>query len=122
MRERCMQPFMRFLLITIIFASCVNSTNSPLSNPKISTEKLDTIKTTAFSVTTKPEIFETAFFQGTIAKMDSSEIGFYSVNIGKLNIESGKLIACDPIVMRDAKPFVQNFPIGQFPVQLAVAK
>ena len=119
--------FMKFLLIAIFLVFCNNQSNtndstSQLINPKVSTEKLDTLKNATYPITTRPEIFETAFFQGTAAKMDTFNIRFYSVNIGKLNVESGKLIACDPIVMHDAKPFSQTFPVGQFPVQLAIAK
>jgi hypothetical protein len=73
-------------------------------------------------VKAKPEVFETAFFEGTQADVNAFHLNFYSVNIGKINIESGKLIASDPIVMRDMQPFTQNFPIGQFPVHLAIAK
>jgi hypothetical protein len=38
-----------------------------------------------------------------------------------INIESGKIIACDPIVMGAARPFSQKFPVGIFPVQLSIA-
>ena len=119
--------FMRPLLITMALVSCIhvtctNDSTPKTINPKVSTEKLDTIKNTGYSITAKPEIFEKAFFQGTEAKMDSFNIEFYSANIGKLNVESGRLIACDPIVMHDAKPFLQVFPVGLFPVQLAIAK
>ena len=120
--------FMRLLfIILLVSVSCNSVTNtndsaSEASAPKIATEKLDTAKNTVYPVTARPEIFETAFFQGTEAKMDTFKIRFYSVNIGKLNVESGKLIACDPIVMHDAKPFLHVFPIGLFPVQLAIAK
>jgi hypothetical protein len=44
------------------------------------------------------------------------------VEIGKLKVESGKLIACDPIVLKDAHPFTQTFPVGEFPVQLSIAQ
>ena len=75
-----------------------------------------------YKVQVLPKIFETAFFEGTTMTQDSLKIRFYSVDIGMLNVESGKLIACDPIVMNDAKPFVQTFPSGKFPVQLSIAK
>jgi hypothetical protein len=93
-----------------------------LTVPEVSEERLDTVKIQSHPVTTRPEIFETAFFEGTYAKIDTADVRFYTVSIGELKIESGKVIACDPIVMHDAEPFVQNFPIGQFPVQLSIAK
>lgn len=89
--------------------------------PVISNEKLDTLKQKAYYVEAKPIIFETAFFKGTITNIDTLLTRLYTINIGDIQVESGKLIACDPIVMRDAKPFSANFPIGHFPVQLALA-
>jgi len=69
-----------------------------------------------------PSIFESAYFEHARTREDSTDIFFYAVSIGNLHIESGKIIACDPIVMQDAHPFVQRFPTGEFPVQLAIAK
>lgn len=118
---------MRNLIIGLLFLSCNNlskENNVLAQSPRsdVSTEKLDTLKITRNAMTTKPEIFETAFFEGTQVNVDTIHLQFYSVDIGKINIESGKIIACDPIIMRDMKPFVQAFPIGQFPVHLAIAK
>lgn len=76
----------------------------------------------AYKVKTFPSIFERAFFKGTKNIEDSMELEFYSVDIGMIQIESGKIIACDPIVMGDMRPFVQIFPMGKFPVQLAIAR
>jgi len=122
-----MRFFIKSLMISLLFVSCNNSTQfnrliAGSNGPRISTEKLDTVKTKPYLVFAKPDVFERAFFPGTHLNMDSFRIDFYSVDIGKINIESGKIIACDPIVMQDAKPFTQLFPIGQFPVQLAIAK
>lgn len=75
-----------------------------------------------YNAQTTPAIFETAFFKNTVVKEDSFNLTFYSVDIGNIKVESGKLIACDPIVMKDGVAFTQTFPIGQFPVQLAIAK
>jgi len=122
-----MHPFITPLLIGLLFISCKNVSrrvdlNEQSLHPKISTEKLDTVKGKSYVVLTKPEIFETSFFEGAKTMTDTDPISFYSVNIGKINSQSGKLIACDPIVMHDAQPFSQTFPVGQFPVQLAIAK
>jgi hypothetical protein len=120
---------MRLLLIVLLFISCNNfsgekylSADGTTTEKLISLQKLDTVKIIPFSVTSKPAIFETAYFAGTQAKMDTFPISFYAVNIGKINIESGKVIAGDPIVIHDAKPYAHEFPVGQFPVQLAIAK
>ena len=71
---------------------------------------------------TYPTIFETAFSEGTSLRQSKLSITFYSVAIGMIRIESGKIIACDPIVMDAARPFTQLFPVGSFPVQLSIAK
>lgn len=114
---------MKHLLILITFISCKDSSReNVVATQRLATEKLDTLKTKSKPVTSEPGIFETAFYYGTTAKIDTIPISFYAVNIGKIKISSGKIIACDPIVMHDATPFTQTFPIGQFPVQLAIAK
>lgn len=117
---------MRTLLIAIFFISCTDFSGNKLvvaqNNMHGAGEHVDTANTKMYIVTIKPEIFESAFFPETKAKMDTFSISFYPVDIGQINIESGKVIACDPIVMRDAEPFVQTFPTGRFPVQLAIAK
>lgn len=69
-----------------------------------------------------PKIFETAYLKDTQVPMDNVNLVFYPFNIGSLKIKSGKIIACDPIVMKDGIAFTQTFPIGEFPVQLSIAK
>jgi hypothetical protein len=79
-------------------------------------------KVLPYEVHAIPQIFETAYFEGTKTTQDSVNVEFYSIDIGNIQIESGKIIACDPIVMKDAAAFAQTFPTGQFPVQLAIAR
>jgi hypothetical protein len=74
-----------------------------------------------YKTTALPTIFETAFFQLSSVMQDSMKFIFCAVDIGKLNSETGRIIACAGPVIYDVKPFVQQFPIGQFPVQLSVA-
>jgi Protein of unknown function (DUF4241) len=68
-----------------------------------------------------PAIFETAFFLLSSYKQDTTTFYFVAIDMGNLNCETGRLIACDPIVMADALPFAQQFPVGRFPVQLSIA-
>jgi hypothetical protein len=77
---------------------------------------------TSFSQNTYPQLFEAAYFNGTKAKQYEQEYSFSVLELGKINCESGKLIACDPVTMVDAEAFTQTFPIGLFPVELAMAK
>jgi hypothetical protein len=90
--------------------------------PHLSTEKLDTVKRERYSVEAAPYIFETAFFADTRDRLYGKTVQFFGVNIGKIKIESGKIIACDGIGMNDVRAFAAVFPIGSFPVQLSIAK
>lgn len=47
---------------------------------------------------------------------------FYVLQIGQLKIVEGKIIACDPFLYNNDTPFNTIFPIGYFPVELAIAK
>lgn len=82
-------------------------------------EKLDTVQE-VIQPLKAPEIFETAFHRGTQDTADKLD-SFYAVNIGTIQIESGKLIACDPVIMNNAGAFAAVFPRGAYPVQLAIA-
>lgn len=69
-----------------------------------------------------PVIFETAFIDNTKAKEANSEIEFKKKFIGNLKISSGKIIACDPLVLFENEPFNTQFPVGVFPVELSIAQ
>ncbi len=68
-----------------------------------------------------PQIFEGSFKPGTTIKQQGAEITFDVVRVGNLKVSSGKIIATDPVVLSDAIAFKENFPIGEFPVELAMA-
>lgn len=111
-------------LLTII-VSCNNYKQSGGSLLTTDNSKSDTVKpviVTSFKSAAYPDIFEAAFGNDTKVTEGDITYNFYKLDIGKIKIESGKLIACDPIVMHDASPFSQIFPIGDFPVHLAMAK
>lgn len=68
-----------------------------------------------------PAILEAAFLPGTTAKQATDTYTFTTVELGKLGVPTGKLLAADPIMMSAGAAFTQQFPIGEFPVQLALA-
>ncbi|MES2515472.1 MAG: DUF4241 domain-containing protein [Bacteroidota bacterium] len=72
-----------------------------------------------------PKDFEAVFMDSTFVKeiteRGQSTYSFHTVNIGKIKIESGHIIACDPSFMQHGKPFTDKFPIGNFDVQLSIA-
>ncbi|MGI4760259.1 MAG: DUF4241 domain-containing protein [Janthinobacterium lividum] len=69
-----------------------------------------------------PKIFGAAFRKGTRARQDAASYAFVVRALGKLASLSGKLVAGDPVVLADRPAFAQVFPIGRFPVQLALAR
>ncbi|RZK97989.1 MAG: DUF4241 domain-containing protein, partial [Hymenobacter sp.] len=69
-----------------------------------------------------PSIFEAAFRQGTTAKQDAATYTFTVAHLGNLNSQTGKLLAGDPITITGRAAFAQRFPVGSFPVELALAK
>jgi hypothetical protein len=109
-----------FLPLLTFFAACGDFAY-PSKKPAGAGEKLDTLKD-RYPVQAKPYIFETAFFPGTADTLYNDSVHFYAVDIGKVRIESGKIIAADPAFVSDAKPFAAAFPIGEYSVQLAIAK
>jgi hypothetical protein len=81
------------------------------------------------SLPTHPTFLEEAFTQGFRAAQDPTELEsdvleFYPVVMGELLVRQGRIIGCDPLVF-DADndpPYAKVFPIGSFPVELAIAK
>ncbi len=110
---------MKYILIAIAFVAC---NISPKKTPPISTEVLDTIKSKPPIVSATPTLFETAFIRGTTQKGKSATVNLYGVTIGKINVVSGQIIACDPLHVDEyGIPFTQVFPSGEYPVQLSIA-
>lgn len=81
----------------------------------------DSLRQSNSKIAVMPDIFETAFMDGTNETQDSINYNFNAIQIGKIKIETGKIVACDIIGMLDHEPFSQEFPVGEFPVQLAIA-
>jgi hypothetical protein len=69
-----------------------------------------------------PTVFGAAFLKGTTIKQDSTTYAFRRYDLGNFTSLSGKLVAGDPIVLTSLPAFSQHFPVGRFPVQLALAK
>jgi hypothetical protein len=100
------------------FVACHNTVQPPVSN-----EVVDTVQSVPAKLNAKPVLFETAFVKGTTEKVKSSSVYFYGVTIGKLKVTSGRVVACDPMLIEEyGKPYTQVFPTGEFPVQLSIAK
>ena len=104
-----MNTTISLLSALIILASCVNSHQTPAAEINKDEIEPDTIKpviTTSFNGIAYPKFFEAAFISGTTASQGKFVFSFYNYDIGKIKIESGKIITC---VMHDAIPF-RRFP------------
>jgi hypothetical protein len=120
-----MTSIISLLSALTILVSCNNYKQPSDSIITADNGEPDTVKpiiVTSFNSAAYPNIFEAAFGKDTKVTEGDVSYNFYRLDIDKIKIESGKLIACDPIVMHAASPFTQNFPIGDFPVHLAMAK
>jgi hypothetical protein len=119
---------MKLIPLLLGLIACYNLTQPNLTAEmninqiNYSQDTLKPVILTQYSNNIDPVIFEAAFYIDTRVKQGNLEFPFYTFELGKINIESGKIIACDPIIMQTGIAFAQNFPIGQFPVQLAMAK
>lgn len=69
-----------------------------------------------------PTVFEAAFQKGTTVRQDAETYAFTIAHLGSLNSETGRLLAGDPITIASRQAFAQRFPVGEFPVELALAK
>lgn len=83
-------------------------------------DTISIIKATAYTGHVYPELFEASFFDSTKVHYLGDLFTFSTKQIGMLHVESGKLVTCDPINLGVTAPFTQKFPVGNFPVQLAL--
>lgn len=70
-----------------------------------------------------PRFLEPAFSKDFSFTNDAGQqFKLYVHELGNVKITTGKIIACDPMMYNEEEPFDTTFPIGTFPVQLAIAK
>jgi hypothetical protein len=113
---------MKYILIALIFMAC---NNAPMNrdHQKTSSAPLDTLQAIPPIILATPHIFETAFIKGASQKHNNSSIPLYGISAGNIKVLSGRIIACDPMHIEEyGKPFTQEFPKGEFPVELSIAK
>ncbi len=118
------------ILIILLFttSSYIDKRNQVLWN----NNNAKTINTTHQQITKKVKFdnLENAFNNNLIVNqyyLDNNKKVDYSITftkqtIGNIKITSGKIIACDGIVRYGNEPFKQEFPKGDFPIDLAIGK
>lgn len=67
-------------------------------------------------------LFSQAFGPGFTVTPPDGPIQLSGLEIGKLAVPSGRIVACDPFVCDGIEAFSRRVPVGKFPVQLAVAR
>jgi hypothetical protein len=71
--------------------------------------------------TVKPAPFETTFINDSSYEDPLlTSYKYRTLQLGKIKLESGRLIACDAIDLHKNIAFVQDFPKGEFPVQISI--
>jgi len=100
-------------IILVLLASGI--TSIAMAKPLHSFDSIP--KTTA-----RPLVFENAFINAPGFEDPTVFARFYSIEVGKIKIETGRVIACDASDMHHIAPFTETFPIGEFPLQLAIVK
>jgi hypothetical protein len=68
------------------------------------------------------EIYSHADYNIIFENKIVEEIEVEQKNIGLLNIPTGQIVVCDPLVVPDALPLIKTVPIGKYPVKIYVAK
>jgi len=66
--------------------------------------------------------FERAFTPGTNLRDGKHELTIELIEIGHIFLPSGQMVACDPLTLWQANPFVQTVTVGRYPVTLSVAR
>ncbi|MFT4023352.1 MAG: DUF4241 domain-containing protein [Flavihumibacter sp.] len=70
-----------------------------------------------------PAFLEDVFHDGfTFTNPDGTRYEFYCQPIGDLPVRDGRIIACDPFIFMNDEPFTAQFPTGNFPLELAIAR
>lgn len=65
--------------------------------------------------------FDAAFTEGYQVQVEGQDYRLHTQAIGELELPTGQLVACDPLVSCDG-PFTQAVPKGRYPLQLAIAR
>ncbi|MFT4130919.1 DUF4241 domain-containing protein [Labrys sp. (in: a-proteobacteria)] len=66
--------------------------------------------------------FEAAFKPGATATVNGAPVPLDSRLLGEVTVSTGQIVACDPFVFIEARPFIRTVPTGRFPVRIAVMR
>lgn len=74
-------------------------------------------------LTITPQYLNCAFHSGVleVERADSGDFSLSQQHIGTLQLPTGKLVACDPLMAFELQPFTETFREGAYPVVLTIA-
>jgi len=98
-------------LMTFGFVACSTS-NEPQSSKERSMQPESSIQAN----------LSDSFVNGRIVRTANGNGYLKIMTIGTLEVPSGSIVACDPLVSFDARPFAQPVPRGTYPVVLSIVK
>jgi hypothetical protein len=112
-------------LLALLIAGCQTKEEPNIQEEVMDEFAIDTVVPVLYSPYSGkefPVIFSAVYSDSTRIIQNGMTFTFRKINLGNIKITSGKLVACDPGVRKHGKPFTENFPKGEFPVELALAK
>ncbi|RFZ84249.1 DUF4241 domain-containing protein [Mucilaginibacter terrenus] len=111
-----MKPIYLITLITFVTCACNNpqfDKSRPNGNYTADTVKKKIVQQEILSPVDYNQVFEKKIAKVTPIKL---------LEIGDLNIPTGKIVACDPLVALNFTPFNKTVKPGVYPVKIYVAK
>jgi hypothetical protein len=100
------------LMTVLIIASC----SSPVHQNK--EEKFKIIKSKTKQTERLSHVDYNKIFENDVVDGIAVEL----FEIGKLNIPTGKIVVCDPLVLPNTPPFTKTVRPGKYPVKIYIAK
>lgn len=110
-----------FLVVWYIVFLYTRKSDQPIASGIIGlSDTIQPIIISGSTCQTFPLIFDAAFVNGTIVKQGQESISFRRLDLGKMKIESGKILVCDDVNISQRIPFTEQFPTGEFPCEVSL--
>jgi hypothetical protein len=68
------------------------------------------------------DIYPLVFTQGRMLELNGRTTSFAVTPVGRVSLPSGRIVACDPLTVADADPFVQAVIPGRYTVDLSLMR
>lgn len=95
------------------------STQFPIPGTETQTQDESVIETIPEEQIERQNILDRAFVTGTTVIQGDKILVFSKKEIGRIKMPTGRLIACDPILLIVDSPFTRTLPEGEYVVEIA---